>query len=135
MNLGEKLRATILREAKEKAEREQRELQKKQMMEMEARREKEMLVARIRAHIVEKITDGKTPHFLVAGYSDRQWIMSCNRINAKNIPGLDLWLGLAEWCKSEGLILELKHDHDGFGERSWIVVTARPVPLPEYEAD
>lgn len=135
MNLGEKLRANILREAKEKAEREQRELQRKQMMETAERREKERLIARIREHIVEKITGGKTPHFLVAGYSDRQWILLCNRSNAKNIVDLDLWIGLAQWCKSEGLILELKHEHDGFGERSWIAVTTRPSPLPEYEAD
>ncbi len=137
MTLGEKLKATL--KAEEDAKREALRKEEEAAAQRRARRtmERQSVINYIKDEIITKIEDGKKPAYKLHGPTDvRAWINAWwLRSDGRPMEDRDVWMGLQDWLKAEGLRLKITEEHDGTGVRDWLMIGVEPIPGMEVEAD
>jgi len=137
MTLGEKLKATL--KAEEDAKREARRKVEEAAARTRARLtlERQNMINYIKQEIVTKIEAGKKPAYKLHGPTDiRAWINGWHlRSDGRPMEDRDVWMGMQEWLKAEGLRLKITEEHDGTGMKDWLMIGVEPLPGMEVEAD
>ncbi len=123
MSLGDKLKKikTELEEARIKKINAQHEADLNKIRRRKAQREN--LVTRIMERIKEQIDSEKVPRIRIDSFEEKQWIEAAEEGEAEF---QELWSQLIRDLGQEKLLLEVLHEHDGIGMKSWIIITVNP---------
>lgn len=137
MTLGEKLKATLKAEEDAKREALRKEEEAAALRAACRTMERQSVINYIKDEIITKIEAGQKPAYKVHGPTDvRSWINAWwLRSDGRPMEDRDVWMGLQDWLKAEGLRLKITEGHDGMGTRDWLVIGVEPLPGMEVEAD
>ena len=137
MTLGEKLKATLKAEEDAKREALRKEEEAKARARALQTAERQKIINCIKDEIITKIEDGKKPAYKLRGPTDvRAWINAWYlRSDGRPMEDREVWMGLQDWLKAEGLRLKITEGHDGMGMSDWLVISVKPIPGMEVEAD
>lgn len=122
--LGEKLAKTLdeLEAANVK------ELEKQAAADLaKIRREREThnyFVDDFRQYLIDTIVADKVPAKKIKDYDRQRWVRDAVKGAAAH---QDIWNGLRNWAREQGLVIVVREGHDGMGMESWITLTADAV--------
>jgi hypothetical protein len=120
MNLGKKLKQTLIELEKARVEGIERQAKAAELKIRRERQEIEDRLNKIKDSFVTQIEMGEVPSEKIKNYSQQRWFMGAK---ANKIDHQDLWDNFAQFWRSEGLEIELVEEHDGMGMESWIRIT------------
>lgn len=123
MTLSEKLKNVIATEEERKREAVRKEEERKAQLRAELHYRRMRVVHAIKNHIVNQLDAGKVPLYKIRGTEEKAWVNRVYERRADCIQDQELWDGLVEWLKGEGLLIKVNYGHDGMGTSDWLEVT------------
>jgi len=124
MNLGDKLKL-IIQEKEESAARAAKAKEEAQQRASDKEMKKvQRLVNDLAYQITESIEAGQIPSIKVNDYDTIKWIRDVQFERSNKF--LTVWVDFLYKMQLNGLKVTVTEDHDGFGERSWLVISAQP---------
>lgn len=134
MKLGERLKLVLAEEIAQKVAAAKAEEERKLQIRAKVRSERQHLTSSIEGHISRQLCVGKLPYYEVANTELKAWLNRVHPRRTDAIQDQDLWDGLVDWLKEEGLKIKIGHGHDGMN-KDWLEVGVELLPELEDEAD
>ena len=89
----------------------------------EAKLELEMHLRLVKDTLISQIENNKVPKYLIGDWNIQDlWL----KYEAGKSPFMQVWRDWMASFVAEDLRVKIMHEHDGFGERSWLNITVVP---------